>query len=113
MRSISTLGRATSQPCATSSPGEAAAAVAVAVGDLDGDGLPDIVTGGNNQDSMVTLNRSRRGSGQADVLKLAALARPDGAPDAAHYASPVILQNQRIPITYTLYGPADCTGRSR
>jgi hypothetical protein len=86
--------------------GRGGAAVTVAVGDLDGDGLQDIVTGGNNQSSMVTLNRSRRGSGQADVLKLAALTRPDGAPDAAHYASPVILQDQRIPITYTLYGPA-------
>ena len=82
---------------------------AVAVGDMDGDGLPDIVSGGSgglNSVNTVTFNRSRRGSGQADVLKLAALARPDDAPDAAHFASPVILQNQRIPITYTLYGPA-------
>ena len=82
---------------------------AVAVGDMDGDGLPDVVSGGSgglNSVNTVTLNRSRRGAGQADALKLAALTRPDDAPDAAHYASPVILQNQRIPVTYTLYGPA-------
>ena len=36
---------------------------AAAVGDMDGDGLPDIVSGGSgglNSVNMVTLNRSRR-----------------------------------------------------
>ncbi len=81
-------------------------AAAVAIGDVDGDGLPDIVSGGSSQNSLVTLNRSRHASGQAGGLNLATLTRPDGAPDAAHYASPAILKGQRIPITYTLYGPA-------
>ena len=45
---------------------------AVAVGDMDGDGLPDIVSGGSgglNSVNMVTLNRSRRGSGHAATLE--------------------------------------------
>ena len=82
----------------------------VAVGDMDGDGLPDIVSGGSgwlNNVNVVTLNRSRRASSQTGGLKLATLARPDGSPDANYYASPTILLDQRIPITYTLYGPAD------
>ena len=82
----------------------------VAVGDMDGDGLPDIVSGGSgwlNNVNMVTLNRSRRASSQTDGIKLATLARPDGSPDANYFASPTILLDQRVPITYTLYGPAD------
>ena len=82
----------------------------VAAGDLDGDGQPDIVSGGSgglNNDNLVTLNRSRRTPSQTGGLKLATLARPDGAPDANYFASPTILLDQRIPITYTLYGPAD------
>ncbi len=82
----------------------------VAVGDMDGDGLPDIVSGGSgglNYVNMVTLNRSRRASSQTGGLKLATLARPDGSPDANYFASPTILLDQRIPITYTLYGPAN------
>ena len=81
----------------------------VAVGDMDGDGLPDIVSGGSgwlNNVNMVTLNRSRRASSPTGGLKLATLARPDGSPDANFFASPTILLDQRIPITYTLYGPA-------
>jgi hypothetical protein len=81
-------------------------ATAVAAGDMNGDGLPDIVTGGSNQDSVITLNRSRSAPATPDALRLAAVIRPDGAPDAGHYTSPVILQDQRIPVTYTLYGPA-------
>ena len=79
---------------------------AVAVGDMDSDGMPDIVSGGTNQESMVTLNRSRRASGQTAAVGLVVLTRPDGSPDAYYYASPAILRDQRIPITYTLYGPA-------
>ena len=98
-------------PAARDFSADWSSAAVVAVGDMDGDGLPDIVSGGSgglNNVNMVTLNRSRRAS-ESDrrTLKLATLARPDGAPDANYFASPTILRDQRIPITYTLYGPAD------
>ncbi len=86
-------------------------AAVVAVGDMDDDGLPDIITGGSSQHGMVTLNRSRRVSGQTDGIRLATLTRPDGSPDANYYASAAILQAEQIPVTYTLHGPADAPVR--
>ena len=97
-------------PAARDFSTEWSSTAAVAVGDMDGDGLPDIVSGGSgglNNVNMVTLNRSRRTSSHTATLDLAALVRPDGSPDANYYAAQVILRDQRIPITYTLYGPTD------
>ncbi|MBN1890565.1 MAG: VCBS repeat-containing protein [Thermoflexales bacterium] len=85
--------------------------VAVAAGDLDGDGLLDLVIAsqadeeGLGGQSQVCLNRSRRSGQLTNNPPLVVITQPGPTTSAAAHASPYIADSLTIPITYSLFDP--------
>jgi hypothetical protein len=85
--------------------------VAVASGDLDGDGLLDLVIASQADEerlggqSQACLNRSRRSGQLTNNSPLLVISQPGLNLSAAAYSSPYIADSLTIPITYKLFDP--------
>jgi hypothetical protein len=77
----------------------------VAVGDVNGDGVIDIVVGNLYEQNVVYLSRYRLTDRLVNNLPHLTVSRPITTANANFYSSPVIQDHTVIPITYTLFDP--------
>ena len=77
----------------------------VAVGDMDGDGYLDIVSGNEGQQNVVYLNDIRSATGLVNNGPLISLTRPITTGNASFYSTPFVLKQPTIPLPYTLFDP--------
>jgi len=75
----------------------------VAVGDVNGDGALDLITGNTLSPNVVYLNGSRLTTGLAHNPPALTVTRPVTTGNADGYSTPVLLDHQIIPITYRLH----------
>ncbi|MGB0385898.1 MAG: FG-GAP-like repeat-containing protein, partial [Ardenticatenaceae bacterium] len=95
-------GTLASQPAWQSS--DANDSQSVAWGDMDGDGDLDLAVANSGQVNQIFENR-RQGETGLPLVPYLTVTRPDSSANADFYASPVILNDREIPITYTLFDP--------
>ena len=76
----------------------------LAVGDVDGDGVPDIVTGGKTSE-WVLRNRHRRLVALPNNPPYVAVTRPVPTANAGFFSTPILLTGSQISITYSLFDP--------
>ncbi len=80
----------------------------IASGDLDRDGLPDLISGADP--GQILLNRQRRPARfSGDRQALMVVNRPGDLPEAGFHHTPERLSQTVIPVSYTLYSPVTST----
>ncbi len=75
---------------------------AIAVGDIDGDGTPDLVTGGKTSE-WVLLNRYRRTTALPNNPPYLSVTRPTLTGNAGFLSTPILLTSREISIPFTLF----------
>ncbi len=75
----------------------------VALGDVDGDGRLDIITGNEGQQNVIYLNTFRSTLGLLNTLPRITIPRPISTGLANFFSTPVILNQPTISFTYTLF----------
>jgi hypothetical protein len=89
---------------AVRSLGERVMTVAVAVGDLDGNGATDIVAARKDAPSAIYLNTIHHPTGLTSNPPHVKIARPVATKEANFYSTTELITTTTIPITYTLFG---------
>lgn len=77
---------------------------AIAVGDVDGDGVPDIATGGKTSE-WVLLNRYRRPARITNTPPYLTVTRPISTANAGFFSTPVLLTSNQISVPFNLFDP--------